>query len=95
MSRSGKSANPDYMPALDLPIVRDFMNSTLNGNYVSPLTHALTDPFRNLKRMTAADKLNPALQQLLRIPGWLGGSATGSAAGIANSAINNDCGCSK
>jgi hypothetical protein len=95
LSRSGKSANPDYIPALDVPVVRDLMNSSLNGNYVSPLTHALTDPFRNLKGMTAADKLNPALQQLLRIPGWLGGSAAGSAAGVANSAINNDCTCSR
>ncbi|WP_167858444.1 RHS repeat-associated core domain-containing protein [Methylobacterium nonmethylotrophicum] len=95
LSRSGKNANPYYMPSLDVPIVRDFVNSTLNGNYVSPSMHALTDPYRHLTGMTAADKLHPALQQLLRIPGWLGGSVAGSAAGSANSAFNKDCTCSK
>jgi len=85
--------NPSYVRALDVPGVRNFINSTLNGNYVSPMTHALTDPFRSLSGMTAADNLNPLLQQALRVPAWLDGSAAGSAVGGANSVANGGCGC--
>lgn len=57
--------------------------------------HPLTDPLRNLGGMTKADKLNPALQQLMRIPGWLAGSAVGSAGGAVNTAVNSNCACAK
>ena len=46
-----------------------------NGSMVSPLTHAMSDPYRNLAGMTAADKW-PILRQLLnRLPSWAQGIA--------------------
>lgn len=88
-----KEGEPEYKPSLDRPGLRDFTDSTLNRNYVSPRTHALTDNFRNPKGMTKADKFHPALQQGLRVPAWIGGAAVGSAAGVANSVTNDDCEC--
>jgi RHS repeat-associated protein len=95
LSLSGKTANKFYKPLLDVPVVRSFVNSTMNGNYVSPMTHALTDPFRNLKGMTAADKLAAPVRQLLRLPGWLAGSGVGSLGGAANTLANPQCECQK
>lgn len=90
---SGKNLNPSYIRTLDVPGVRDFINGSLNGNCVAASMHALTDPFRYTKGMTAADKLSRPLQQLLRVPAWLGGSTAGSAIGGANSAADTSCGC--
>lgn len=90
-----KNTNPDYKPAWDQSIIRDLPNDTQNRESVSPRTHALTDPFRNLKGMTKIDNMNPALQQWLLIPGRLAGSAVGSAGGAMNTAINSNCACVK
>ena len=61
--------------------------SILNGNFVTPKFHYLTDPFRYPKGWRAfGDKLNPALQQLGRIPFVYDGAAAGAAVGGASMA---------
>lgn len=92
MSVSGKNANPFYKPWLDNSIGRWFVNSRLNGNYVSHKTHFLTDIFRNYSGLSKADKFPFLLQQTLRLPGWIPGlPLTGAAAYEAF--IQNECGC--
>lgn len=68
--------------------------SIFNGNYVSQGFHYLTDPFRYPSGwQSLGPKLNPALQQLLRVPWVYGGAAAGAAYGGASMAGRN-CGCS-
>jgi len=81
-----------FKPMLDNAAGRWFVDSGLNGNYVSPVTHALSDDWRMLKGMTRDDKLPALLRQAVRLPGWLGGTAVGSAVGAAASG-GDGCGC--
>jgi RHS repeat-associated protein len=64
--------------------------SLFNGNYVSQGFHYLTDPFRYPSGWRAlGPKLNPALQQLLRIPWLYDGAAAGAAYGGASIALKS------
>jgi hypothetical protein len=47
---------------------KNFQESLLNGNYVSPRLHALTDPHRKLRGMTKADTIAAPLRYILRVP---------------------------
>ena len=61
-------------------IVDVFGTSRFNGNYVTPLRHALHDPWRYLKSWSSASKRLPfLLQQLDRIPRVYYGAAGGFA----------------
>jgi len=93
LSRSGRSENEFYKPWLDVPILRDFINSALNGNYVPPIFHALTDPFRNLPGMSRAETWSPWVRLPLRTPAWLAGAGAGTVAGMGYSSLNQNCGC--
>lgn len=69
--------------------------STLNGNFVSPEFHALTDP-KAYQCMNpawkAANPIYPAwLRQMLRMPGWMAGGAGGAAWGAAGMAASRNC----
>ena len=55
----------------------------LNGNYVTPLRHAMHDPYRYLKGMSKADKLSPFLQQADRMPRVYAGAVAGATAATA------------
>lgn len=84
----------EYKRYLDIPIVRDFINSKANGNHVSKLTHQLTDPkaYRFMKKSQKIDNeiYNPIRRQINRIPYWL------SMGGLSSlSMINNNCNCNK
>jgi YD repeat-containing protein len=69
-------------------------SSIFNGNYVSEEMHYLTDPFRYPSGWPAyGPKLNPALQQLLRIPYVYDGAAAGAAVGGASALAGRNCGC--
>ncbi|WP_426212699.1 RHS repeat-associated core domain-containing protein, partial [Massilia sp. TWP1-3-3] len=63
-------------------------NSILNGNYVSIVKHALSDPFRYRFMPRAWKAANPmpsiVLQQLNRIPYFWIGTAAGAGAGAAS-----------
>jgi len=97
LTASGKNPNPQYWSWLNrVPRVKNALREEggLNGNYVSPMTHALTDPSRNLKGMTASDKLPAVVRALIRTPGAISGAAVGSSVGAVNSAVNtSDCEC--
>lgn len=68
--------------------------SVFNGNYVSQRYHYLTDPYRYPPGSANwGDKLNPAMQQLLRIPWVYDGAAAGTAAGGASAMNGRSCGC--
>ena len=85
----GRYINPaskSYKPWLDKPLLRDFINSrALNGNYVSPKFHDLTDFYRRTAGSKVADKFNSGLQQILRLPSWFARPTAAVAVG-ANSA---------
>jgi hypothetical protein len=96
LSLSGKNLNPFYKAWLDNPLGRWFVNSELNGNYVSPAFHALTDRYATLPGWTLADKLPAGIQQLLRVPGWFAGASAGSAIGASRSnGSGGTCGCQR
>lgn len=69
--------------------------SIMNGNYVTPVEHALNDPYRyNFmpRPWRDANPMNPAWErQWNRIPKALKGAAAGAAAGAASGA--NRCSC--
>ena len=71
--------------------------SVFNGNYVSQKFAYLTDPFRYPPPAGAAmrwgPKLNPAAQQILRIPWVYPGAAAGAGFGAASAAAAGGCGC--
>ena len=50
---------------------------SLNGNYVSPRTHAKTDYHRKLKGMKANDMYHPLQRYPMRAPAWSYGSFSG------------------
>ena len=70
--------------------------SLWNGNYVSAVTHALSDPYRYRFMPKAWKALNPMpsqlTQQAVRVPNVYWGGAAGGAAAGASAAING-CGC--
>lgn len=68
--------------------------SIFNGNNVSSEMHYLTDPFRYPSGWPAwGPKLNPALQQLLRVPYVYDGAAAGAAVGGASALATKRCDC--
>ncbi|CBL45519.1 Hypothetical protein HDN1F_19360 [gamma proteobacterium HdN1] len=91
-----RPSSKDYIAWLDNAFGRAFVNGPFNGNWVSAVTHALTDPYRYRfapKGWKADNPMYPEwIQILLRIPGWMPGSLlTG---GAAYEGIKNDnCGC--
>ncbi|WP_246432211.1 RHS repeat-associated core domain-containing protein [Xanthomonas theicola] len=70
--------------------------SLWNGNYVSTVTHALSDPYRYRFMPRAWKALNPMpsrlTQQLVRLPSVYTGAAAGGA--VAGASAANGCGCS-
>jgi hypothetical protein len=96
LSLSGKSANPYYKPWLDNAIFKKFLNSSLNGNYVIPKTHSLTDPMRNLAGQRSYEKLPLLIRQFVRIPAFITGSTLGGAVAEVGSSLsdsNEECEC--
>lgn len=77
--------------------------SPLNGNYVSRIKHALTDPSRYntmpvkdfKKEYGATIPTSPFFQQYNRIPLFYRGVATGGGSGWLSYLINKDCECQK
>ena len=71
--------------------------SVFNGNYVSQKFAYLTDFYRYPPPAGAAlrwgPKLNPALQQILRIPWVYDGAAAGAAYGAGGAMAGRNCGC--
>jgi len=72
--------------------------SIWNGNFVSPETHALSDPFRYRFMNAEWKKANPmpsrTRQQWVRFPKAYKGSLAGAGYGAASGAFRNrDCGC--
>ncbi len=71
--------------------------SVFNGNFVSQKLHYLTDYARYPPPAGAAlrwgPKLNPVLQQVLRIPWVYDGAAAGAAYGGASAMAGRNCGC--
>ena len=61
--------------------------SIFNGNYVSPVTHALSDPWRYRFMSPVWKASNPMpsvmMQQWMRIPNVFKGAGAGAAAGAA------------
>ena len=65
-----------------------------NGNYVTPMELYLTDPFRYPSGWRQwGPKLNPALQQMRRIPYVYDGAAAGAGVGTASTLAGRGCGC--
>lgn len=96
LSRSGKSINPEYKPWLK-NIFGWAERTRFNGNYVTPETHALSDPYR-YRRMPKTWKANNPIkgkvgQQFTRIPNVYKGAALGGAYGGASAAINPNGAC--
>jgi len=71
--------------------------SLWNGNYVSKVEHALSDPNRYRFMPRSWKEANPLpnlfTQQWKRIPKVYKGGAAGAVAGGAGAAANSDCGC--
>jgi RHS repeat-associated protein len=82
------SASKSYKPWLDNRMGRNFINSKLNGNYVSKSFHGASDFWRRPAGSRVADKLPAPIQQVVRVPSWVAGPA--SAAAIAAGEANND-----
>ena len=77
-----------------MPVRMGGPRSIWNGNYVSQEMHYLTDPFRYPSGWQDwGPKLNPVLQQLLRIPYVYDGAAAGAAYGGASAMAGGNCGC--
>ncbi|MFN6540285.1 MAG: pre-peptidase C-terminal domain-containing protein [Nostoc sp. EkiNYC01] len=78
-------SNPASKYYKDLP--RWVTENGLNGNFVSPINHALNDPFRYRFMNRGWKELNPInsawLRQFNRIPNWLKGSFAGGLLGSA------------
>jgi RHS repeat-associated protein len=75
----GGNPNPTYKPWLDNPTMRRFLDSNLNGNFVTSRFHSLTDPYRYLSGMTKANNFAAPIQQVLRVPTWTAVPASGAA----------------
>jgi uncharacterized protein RhaS with RHS repeats len=86
LTRSGKNKNRHYNPWVD-KYFGGFVRGPFNGNYVSPKTHAYTDPYRNLKGMKKADTLPLPAALPLRTPGWIPGGA------LSGKALSSENGC--
>ena len=65
------------------------LRSIWNGNYVTPLRHAMHDPYRYLKGMSKAEKFLPGIQQLDRIPWVFRGIGTGAGFGFGGRHVND------
>ncbi len=84
-------SNPNSKYYQGLP--RWLTENGLNGNFVSPVQHALNDPFRYRFMPRAWKDLNPInnpwLRQFNRIPDWLKGSFIGGLLGSAGTQVSN------
>ena len=73
--------------------------SLWNGNNVTTVDHALSDPhrYRFMSRAWKAENPLPnmARQQWVRVPNVYKGAAAGAAYGAAGAALSNNCGCSR
>lgn len=71
--------------------------SIFNGNYVSPFTHALSDPYRYRFAPNAWKALSPQMSapvtQWTRLPNVYKGAAAGWAYGGAGAGQTGGCGC--
>jgi RHS repeat-associated protein len=71
--------------------------SLWNGNYVTPIEHALSDPFRYRFAPAAWKEMNPMpnmlVQQLNRVPYAIRGLFAGSAVGADQVFSQPECGC--
>jgi RHS repeat-associated protein len=66
------------------PFGKGFENSflrPLNGNYVTPYTHAMTDYWRRIKGVPATKMWPTPFRQAARVPAWMWGAPAGAAAG--------------
>jgi RHS repeat-associated protein len=71
--------------------------SAWNGNYVSPRTHAMSDPYRYRfmpRDWKDANPIWPApARQAARLPYWIPGMGMGGSAAAGSAANGNDCEC--
>lgn len=86
--------NSEYMGWLDNVVGRWFVNSRLNGNFVSRLEHRMSDLYRQMPGMKAAThpRWSRFRQQLNRIPQWIPGAGM-LLSGASGAAGNSECGC--
>jgi hypothetical protein len=54
---------------------------SLNGNYVTPYTHAMTDYYRRIKDVPASQMWGAWRRYPARVPAWMWGAPVGAAAG--------------
>jgi len=87
--------NKDYFSWLDNPTGQKIIDSKLNGNYVTPMEHWLTDLHATLKGRKKIEKTWPLSRQLFnRVPQWIPGSwmMSGGATDLVNRQSDCDCG---